>query len=52
MKKLFLLLILALGLSSCTIDVDLVGNCEYFEHIVRDDLGRIIDVSYQEVCYY
>ena len=52
MKKLFLILLFAVGLSSCTIDIDVYEECEFFEHVVRDDLGRIVDIYYEEVCYY
>ena len=46
------ILILFFLLTGCTIDIDLVEECEFFEHVVRDDLGRIVDIYYEEVCYY
>ena len=46
------ILLLFLLISSCTIDVAIIEECEFFEHVVRDELGRIIDVYYEEVCYY
>ena len=52
MKKIILLSLLAIVLSSCTIDVDIYEECEFLEHVVRDELGRIIDIYYEEVCYY
>ena len=46
------ILILFFLLAGCTIDIDLYEECEIYETVVRDDLGRIIDIYYEEVCYY